>query len=313
MQLALAALLLCGLASAQAAIGLQKLPASSQLPVPFALWYPTSQSGNGALPGAAIEAGAHPLIVLSHGSGGSEFGHADLAEALAARGYVVAAPRHLGDSYDEPGGRGTDVQLIGRPWHIKQLLDLLLNDARFAPHIAAGRIGMAGFSAGGYTTLAMLGARYDLALHRAHCAAEWDWELCPAWRLSRFRMTRPGWQLPRETRIRAAVAMAPVSVFFDRAGVAEVKAPLLLVQAKDDAHLPNKWHTARLRTVLPQTPELMEIPGAHFVFLAPCGDGMRARLPKLCNDAPGIDRVAIHTSLNRRIGDFFDAQLKAAP
>lgn len=312
-------LLLCCAQQAHAAIGLLLLPPSPALPVPLALWYPTATPASApaqlgsyrttATLAAPIAPGPHPLIVLSHGSGGGEFGHIDLAEALAERGYLVAAPRHLGDSHDEPGGRGTDVQLVGRPWQIKAVLDLLLSDARFAPRIDAGKIGMAGFSAGGYTTLAMLGARYDLALHRTHCAVERDWEMCPLWRFSRFRVTRPGWEPPKETRIRAAVAMAPVSVFFDAAGVRDVTAPLLLVQARDDAHLPNRWHTSRLRTLLPKPPQSIEIDGAHFVFLAPCTAQMHARLPALCTDAPGVDRAAIHAKLNRAIGEFFDAQL----
>jgi len=75
---------------------------------------------------ATVTAGAHPLILLSHGSGGGEFGHADLAETLAGQGYIVAAPRHLGDSYDKPEGWGTDVQMIARPRQVVATLDAVL-------------------------------------------------------------------------------------------------------------------------------------------------------------------------------------------
>lgn len=79
--------------------------------IPVVVWYPTKQPLTEwhagpylihATGDATVTAGAHPLIILSHGSGGGEFGHADLAETLAGQGYIVAAPRHLGDSYDKP-------------------------------------------------------------------------------------------------------------------------------------------------------------------------------------------------------------------
>jgi len=64
--------------------------------------------------GATIAAGKHPLILLSHGSGGSMFGHHDLAEALARHGYVVAMPEHAGDSFRDRSGFATDRVLLGR-------------------------------------------------------------------------------------------------------------------------------------------------------------------------------------------------------
>ena len=42
--------------------------------------------------------GPFPLIVYSHGSGGQRFISAFLTEALAARGYVVVAADHTGNT-----------------------------------------------------------------------------------------------------------------------------------------------------------------------------------------------------------------------
>lgn len=53
---------------------------------------------------AAAAASLCGLIVLSHGTGGTggtELGHGRLAEALAARGYPVAALRHPRDNWQD--------------------------------------------------------------------------------------------------------------------------------------------------------------------------------------------------------------------
>ncbi len=300
-----------------AGVGIIRLTAQGEYAVPIAVWYPSSVPSSEWSAGpylihatrdAPVAPGTLPLIMLSHGSGGGEFGHADLAEALARRGYVVAAPRHLGDSYDKPEGRGSDVQGIGRPWQIVAALDAVLADKRL--NIDRKRIGMAGFSAGGYTTLVMAGARPDFSLHAAHCKAHPDdAEMCPAGALTQRRVTRPGWKLPEDRRIRAAVAMAPLSALFDAQGVADVRIPLRIYQASDDQLLRAEWHADHLLGILPRATERGAVPGGHYVFLAPCSDQLKLSSAPICTDAPGVDRQAIHARLNAEIADFFDRKL----
>ena len=303
-------------------VGIVRLTTAGEYSVPVAVWYPTSapQSELHAGPylihatrDAQLAPSRHGLIILSHGSGGSEFGHADLAEALARRGYIVVAPRHLGDSYDKPEGRGSDVQAIGRPWQTVATLDAVLADARLSDAIDPERIGMVGFSAGGYTTLVMAGARPDFSLLAAHCKAHSDdAELCPAGALTKRPVTRSDWKLPEDNRVRAAVVMAPLSVMFDAGGLASVTIPLRIYKAKDDRLLRNEWNANRLLDLLPNPAELSEVPGDHYVFLAPCSEQLKAAAPELCTDAPGIDRNTLHASLNAEIVDFFDRKLGPA-
>lgn len=302
----------------EAGVGIFRLATRGEYAVPVAVWYPSPAAPADWSAGpylihatrdAPVAAGALPLIILSHGSGGGEFGHADLAEALARRGYVVAAPRHLGDSYDKPEGRGSDVQVIGRPWQIVATLDAVLADGRL--NIDRKRIGMAGFSAGGYTTLVMAGAHPDFSLQAAHCKAHPDdAEMCPAGALTERKITRPGWKLPVDHRIRAAVAMAPLSALFSAKGAAEAAIPLRIYKARDDRLLPAEWHADYLLGLLPSTTERGEVPGGHHVFLAPCSDQLKLGAAAICIDAPGIDRQAIHARLNAEIVDFFDRKLR---
>lgn len=303
----------------QTNIGFLSLTTGGEYAVPVAVWYPTAepqvewQAGPytiHATRGAAIAAGLHPLIILSHGSGGSELGHSDLAEALAGHGYIVAAPRHLGDSYDKPEGRGTDMQIIGRPWQAVATLDAVLADKQLGPAIDASRIGMTGFSAGAYTTMVMAGAKPNFAVHAAYCVAHADdHEVCAAGSQSKLIITRPGWRLPVDKRVRAAVAMAPFSVMFDANSVTDVTIPLRIYKASDDQVLRNQWNTDHLLSLLPASVERGELAGGHYVFIAPCSAVMKSRTPYLCVDAPGVDRVAEHAQLNAEIVDFFNRKL----
>ena len=311
--------LCCKLAAAESGVGIMSLNMEGEFAVPLKVWYPatvpseTWQAGPytiHATQGAPVAPGHHPLVLISHGSGGSEFGHTDLAEKLAQNGYIVAVPRHLGDSYDHPEGRGSDVQLLGRPWQAKSALDAVLAAPAFKDAIDARRIGMAGFSAGAYTTLVMAGGRPDFAVHKAHCQAHpEDRDPCPAGAASELRVTRPGWKMPEEQRIRAAVVMAPMAVGFDAKSVSGIKIPLLVYKAQDDQILHNQWNADHLLALLPPSTEHGALPGGHYVFLNACGEALRKEAPDICIDPVDVDRAALHVKLDAQILDFFNRKL----
>src|SRR5215813_8115246 len=135
------------------------------------VWYPTKEAETAwragemnveATRNAAIAGDrAFPVVLLSHGSGGSPFGHRELAAHLARDGYIVVTPMQIGDSVGRTEGREAGRSLIDRPRQAVKALDAVLADPRFAAHADAARIGMVGFSAGGYTTLVLAGAKPD--------------------------------------------------------------------------------------------------------------------------------------------------------
>lgn len=116
-----------------------------------------------ALADAPAAPGAHPLVVWSHGRSGTRSSYSMLCEALAARGYVVVAPDHPGDTLADwllgaaaddatnEEQRVDDVRFVlGAALGVRPGLDLALE-------IDAGRIAIAGHSYGGYTALAYAG------------------------------------------------------------------------------------------------------------------------------------------------------------
>ena len=156
-------------------------------PLQTMIWYPTDDSvravdwyrgpsaapffhlGSSAL-GAPITSGKYPLIVLSHGTGGSAAMLAWLAEALAAGGYVVAAVDHHGNTSTEatPAAAGFTLWWE-RATDVSVVIDRILADTAFGPVIDPGAIGVAGFALGGYTALALADARTSVETWRSFC------------------------------------------------------------------------------------------------------------------------------------------------
>jgi len=79
-----------------------------------------------------------PLVVISHGHGGSFLGHHDLAEVLADSGFVVAAINHPGDTFSDMS-RAADMSVfVERPTDIKRLIDYMLSGVPDASNIDSG-------------------------------------------------------------------------------------------------------------------------------------------------------------------------------
>lgn len=145
------------------------------------LWYPTraaerahdygGQAGSVALD-APVAAGAHPLLVFSHGYLGAGDQSIFLCEALARAGYVVAALDHADSSR---GGTNRESPQFAHPerWDerkfrdraedLRFLIDHLLaraarRDDALSGRVDAQRIGGIGHSLGGYALLGVAGA-----------------------------------------------------------------------------------------------------------------------------------------------------------
>lgn len=260
---------------------------------------------------AAIAPGRHPLILLSHGSGGGMFGHHDLAEALARHGYVVVAPEHAGDSYRDRSGSASDRTLLGRAWQASAAISAVLADPRFAAHVDPARIGAAGFSAGGYTSLLLLGAEPDFSRFAAFCKRYPKTpEICDH-DVRKITLTVADPPATADPRVRAAFAMAPLSLILDKPGLQDVKRPVFLYAAAQDRVLLPDENARRIRPLLANLDGYREIENAgHYVFVAPCSTELDREVPAICRDPDGVDRIAVHRRIAEDAIAFFDRVLK---
>lgn len=115
--------------------------------------------------------GRFPVVLLSHGFGGTARMMAWFGTALARAGYVVIA-------VDHPGSNGrAPITARGAAWWWERAEDLksawatMQKDPVLAPHIDSRRLGVAGFSAGGFAALVAGGARVDVRHFVDFCKA----------------------------------------------------------------------------------------------------------------------------------------------
>jgi predicted dienelactone hydrolase len=118
--------------------------------------------------GPAIAAGPHPLVVISHGSGGNIENLGWLAEGLVAKGAIVAGVNHPSATSGDSSPRQLP-NIIDRTQDLAALIKTLTTDPAFGPTIDPAQITALGFSLGGATVLAAGGARFDAAAFAAYC------------------------------------------------------------------------------------------------------------------------------------------------
>lgn len=285
--------------------------------VPVAIWYPSSATAtdlplglfrqtvarDGAIAGRRL-----PLIVISHGTGGTKDGHYDTALALARAGFVVAALEHPGDNYRD---QSRAVLVTRRPAALSRLIDFMTASWGGGGRIDPRRIGAFGFSAGGFTVLAAAGGQPDFATVGPHCVAyprNFDCLLLKRGPLPAATLLDP---VTPDRRIRALVVAAPALGFTFVGHLRGVTQPVQLWRADQDTILPAPDYADAVHGALPRRADFQTVPGAgHFDFLAPCSAPLRTVAPMICTSAAGFDRAAFHERFNRAVTAFFSKTLK---
>jgi predicted dienelactone hydrolase len=314
-------------------------------PLVGALWYPgqpgttevdwdvaifhAGRNAQGAAPAATPA--RLPLVLLSHGTGGAAAGLAWLGESLAAQGYLVAAVNHHGNTAaeDAPVLQGFAIWW-DRPRDLSVVLDRLLADREWGPRIDTQRIGVAGFSLGGYAALASVGARLSARQRDAHCATQAQSPLCRlppeakgtladlqklAASDARFRAALAGMDGDyRDPRIRAAFVMAPVfGPMLTRESLAAVNTPVhIVVGAADEQATPDD-NARAIAKAIPRAELDVISKAGHYVFLPQCNWRGMAFVSEICADPPGVKRQAVHAHVAAQAITFFGRTLAPGP
>jgi predicted dienelactone hydrolase len=307
------------------------------------VWYPAAGAEREVTIGAAhqplfvagrVAAGApwadqgpRPLIVLSHGFGGIARQLTWLGSTLARAGYVVAA-------VDHPGTEGRDgITPAGAyaPWEragdVRLALDTLLADPQLGPRIDRSRIGVAGFSLGGWTAALLAGARTDFARLRRFCSGAERDSICDPQREFPLDFVRAqastladprlaplaarehaNW---RDARIRAAFLIAPaLGQALDAASLRAVRIPLAVLAGAADAVTPTTSNGKAIADAVPgATLEVLPDVG-HYDFLALCTAAGRAVAPHYCEGHPRAPRAATHAATIAAALRFFERALR---
>ncbi|MBD1870459.1 alpha/beta hydrolase [Cyanobacteria bacterium FACHB-471] len=198
------------------------------------------------------------VIIMSHGLGSDRTTYRYLGEHLASYGFAVAIPEHPGSNADQlqalVEGRASQVtepaEFINRPLDVTYLLDELerLNQSDFAfqGRLNLQQVGVVGQSFGGYTALALAGAKINFQQLAEDCAAEES-----TLNLSLLLQCRAEELVPpaidlRDERVVSIMAINPIgSIILGPAGFSEIDIPVMLVSGNADTVAPALFEQIR--------------------------------------------------------------------
>lgn len=241
-------------------------------------------------PEAPVAEGQFPLVVVSHGKGGSHLLYRTLGAHLAKSGYVVALLEHPGNNRNNNDLDGTHENLVNRPRHVRLTMDAVSSDARFSGCVQPNNAAIIGHSMGGYTALAVAGGT--------------------PWSEARQRV-----DVVPDPRVRALVLLAPATAWYlPEDSLRNVTVPILMLIAEHDPYTP-RWHADLVLDGVADraqvTWRVIENAG-HFSFLSPFPPQMKnpSFLPSM--DPEGFDREEFHQWLPGEVLEFLDERLKSS-
>jgi len=280
------------------------------------VWYPTPVTqgykpaiifDTGAVENAPMPKEKHPVVFLSHGSGGYAETLSWLATTLASNGFVVIAPNHPGDTFGNLSVKGRF-----RKWERPRDISFIIDKLDTAPDLAAAsdkaKIGVAGFSMGGYAALALAGVEFNRATYEKYCQANKSVDCKLFEGVDRKKLNTKG-EAPslKDPRIKATVAMAPFGGPGSAAG--KTDGPLYIVATEDDEILPFQANAKHFSELVPKS-KLVSFPkGKHYALVGPCTEKGKAVVPEICSDPAGVDRGAIQAKVAPEVLEFFKQSL----
>jgi predicted dienelactone hydrolase len=293
----------------------------NNIPFPLSIMYPTDSEAkmervgpftlNVSLNATPKEVSA-PLVIISHGSGGSGLTCRTIAYYLASHGFIVGMPEHPYNNKDDNSLEGTVENLINRPQLVTTVIDWFYEHSNFRNLLKEDEVAIIGHSMGGYTALAIAGG---VPTNLPEGSVE---------------QTAKPLSIAHDERVKALVLLAPAAIWFREEGALnEVSVPILLMVGEKDEYtgpecpilinslkkeqfLPYGHHAKIILDGVPDKSKiqyrLIENAG-HFSFLSPFSDNMKSKTFPPSQDPIGFDREKFHTEMNKAILDFIVSNL----
>jgi predicted dienelactone hydrolase len=297
-------------------------------PLAWSAWYPTEDTVEKAAPSeeparsffltedALCDARLpsrqeiYPVVLLSHGTGGTAAALGWLGSRLAKAGFVAIGVDHHGNTASERYRPEGFLCWWERARDLTVLLDHHIAEGKFAGRIDPDRAFAAGFSLGGYTVLSLLGAITDMTLFL-------DWAHDKPWgngprefpdlggQVSPLQETsavfRASWNRQssssKDARIKAALLCAPAPTVrgLTEESLSEIVAPIAIAAVGADNEAPSDLCAEWVHRRLPNsTLDLIDPMAGHYAFLCECSEWGRAHEAEICIDPPGVDRRRVH-------------------
>lgn len=186
-----------------------------------------------------------PVVVISHGLGSDPKGFAYLGEHLASHGFVAVLPQHIGSDAVMRQALLLGIarssidrrEFVDRPLDVKYTLDELerLSRSELAGKMNLQQVAVIGHSFGGYTALALAGAKFNQARIAQECNNQ-QISLNASYFLQCLAVDLPPvTEDLSDPRIKAAIALNPLtSIVFGPEGMGDIKIPTLILGGSAD-------------------------------------------------------------------------------
>lgn len=279
------------------------------------VWYPTEAvpTANEEIPfiristarNAPIVKGSFPVILFSHGTGGGRLTVEWLCAGLASRGFIVVAVDHYGNTFDN----SIPVEFVKfweRPQDLTYVLDQLLATSDIASSMDVKRIGAAGFSIGGFTALALAGAKMDYQALQDYFKTEKGRKEAEVPEmpgllsfLDKPELKAAFAQAPslHDKRIKSVFVMSPAigQAFPSDRNFKNVVASVYIVAAAKDQIAPLETNAAHYAALLKGAQyKVLGSDAGHYVFLNEAKEALKNQAPLFFQDPAGVDRKSIH-------------------
>ncbi len=292
-----------------------------------AIWYPSTSSqvpslyasnpvfeGVEAHRDGPLSAGQHPVVLFSHGLGGTDRAHAWLGAALAKRGVitmVVNHPNSTSGDFDMSEG----VAHWTRAQDMSVALDALLDNSRFTGSLDMSRVMASGFSFGGWTALSLGGAKGNHAGIVDACNTFEDMEACGLLLSEDVNMQGMDpaiWNASyADARVTHVVAIDPGLVWgLEQSDVVDLLPSTLVIGfgGDGDRMLATDFDRSGFSNYLGDRRIERFDPAYHFSAMPICTPAGEAILAEenddpVCTDPAGTDRAAIHARIVNLIAE----------
>jgi len=267
-----------------------------------------------------------PVILFSHGFGGSARMMGWFGTVMAQQGYVVIAVDHPGNNDLDPMTVAGAVMFWERPGDLAAALARVRAEPEFNRRMDMGKVGVAGFSAGGVASLVAAGARVDLARLQAFCASHPQDGVCAPQK--EFTVTQEQAQAlltspevaPRAAhagddlslpQVRAAFVMAPAIVqALDPRSLQSMRTPVSIILGDSDDVAPPNTNGGVAARAIPGARMKVLAGVGHYDFLSQCTPAGQQTVPICPRTVPQGEthRAALEAALR-----FFAQTLGGAP
>lgn len=297
---------------------------NAERPILWSAWYPTEDTpdkqslpehffdlGNVIENAEPTKQNKLPVVMLSHGTGGTAESLGWLARSLVHKGYVVLGASHHGNTGLEPYLAEGFLCWWERATDLSVLLSSMIEAGFLAGRLDMGRVSAVGFSLGAYTVLALAGARTSLAEFEAWRKANKITEGGPKefpnaadsiqTLLKSSEAFRASWARHQDDvtdpRIKSVVAIAPPSPVrsFTQQSISALQLPVTILTGGDDREAPSshcvEWLVAQNTAF--QHFDLGQYVG-HYTFLEFPADRSLMGREEIFSDHDKVDRTKVH-------------------